>query len=151
MTTTLRGRLVLPDRVLDDGVLVLDGDRIAYAGPASGASVATPPALPGTTLLPGLVDVHNHGGGGAGFPDATSPEEALTAVAAHRSHGTTTLLASLVTADRATLLARAEHGAGELRVIRRIREMLRFETERGKPPIRRAALAGNAAARRGAT
>ena len=108
MTTTLRGRLVLPDRVLDDGVLVLDGDRIAYAGPASGASVATPPALPGTTLLPGLVDVHNHGGGGAGFPDATCPEEVLTAVAAHRSHGTTTLLASLVTADRATLLARAE-------------------------------------------
>ncbi|WP_425956424.1 N-acetylglucosamine-6-phosphate deacetylase [Xylanimonas sp. McL0601] len=107
-STALRGRLVLPDAVVEDGVLVLEGDRVAYAGPAAGAPVAVPAASDGTTILPGLVDVHDHGGGGASFPDATSADEALVAVREHRTHGTTTMLASLVTAGRETLLARAE-------------------------------------------
>ncbi|QAY68808.1 N-acetylglucosamine-6-phosphate deacetylase [Xylanimonas protaetiae] len=105
--TVLRGRLVLPDAVLEDGVLVLDGDRIAYAGAASSAPV-TPPGATDDLLLPGLVDVHNHGGGGASFPDATTADQVLTAVREHRAQGTTTMLASLVTADRDTLVARAE-------------------------------------------
>jgi N-acetylglucosamine-6-phosphate deacetylase len=58
------------------------------------------------TLLPGLVDAHCHGGGGAGFPDATSTDEARTAVHEHLAHGTTTLVASLVTAAPETLLER---------------------------------------------
>ncbi|QAY63264.1 N-acetylglucosamine-6-phosphate deacetylase [Xylanimonas allomyrinae] len=103
----LRGRLVLPDAVVDHGVLVLDGDRVAYAGPAASAPV-TPPPSEGATILPGLVDVHDHGGGGSSFPDATTAQDALVAVHEHRSHGTTTMLASLVTASRETLLARAE-------------------------------------------
>lgn len=107
-STVLRGRLVLPDAVVADGVLVLEGDRIAYAGPASSAPVTAPEAAPGTLLLPGLVDVHNHGGGGASFPDATTADEVRTAVLEHRAQGTTTMLASLVTAGRETLLARAE-------------------------------------------
>jgi N-acetylglucosamine-6-phosphate deacetylase len=106
--TVLRGRLVLPDAVVEDGVLVLEGERIAYAGPAAGAPVPAPDAAPGTVLLPGLVDVHNHGGGGASFPDATTADQVRIAVHEHLHQGTTTMLASLVTAGHDTLVARAE-------------------------------------------
>ena len=44
------------------------------------------------TLAPGYVDVHNHGGGGAAFA-----QDPATAAALHRSHGTTSVVASLVT------------------------------------------------------
>jgi N-acetylglucosamine-6-phosphate deacetylase len=116
----LRGRVVTPDGVLDEGAVVVRGDRLewvgtvaeaAAAGFADAVAAAVEPA-PGTTLLPGLVDLHNHGGGGAGFPDATSRAEAMVAVLEHRRRGTTTMLASLVTADRSTLLERAELLAG---------------------------------------
>lgn len=108
----VRGRVVTPDVVLDDGVVLLDGHRIAAVGPArelggagalAGADVLH---AGGGYVLPGLVDLHNHGGGGASFPDATDAGTALRAVREHRRHGTTTLLASLVTARPAELRAR---------------------------------------------
>ncbi|KAE8763082.1 N-acetylglucosamine-6-phosphate deacetylase [Georgenia thermotolerans] len=110
----LRGRVVTPDRVLADGAVVLAGPTIAWVGPAEeaaaaghGAAVAAAPApTDGRHVLPGLVDLHCHGGGGASFPDAEDAEAALRAVAEHRRHGTTTLLASLVTAAPDTLRAR---------------------------------------------
>ncbi|PWW24279.1 imidazolonepropionase-like amidohydrolase [Geodermatophilus normandii] len=51
------------DRVLPDGALVLvDDDRILAVEPAASAPPADVPLthLPGTTLLPGLVDAHVH-------------------------------------------------------------------------------------------
>ena len=49
---------------VDDGALLLDGGRIAYAGPAAGLpeGAGRVPVLdfPGATLLPGLVDAHVH-------------------------------------------------------------------------------------------
>jgi imidazolonepropionase-like amidohydrolase len=61
--------LLLPDRVFDGEevhvawAVLVQGERIAAAGPA--ASVAAPPGaerveLPGTTLLPGLIEGHTH-------------------------------------------------------------------------------------------
>lgn len=57
-------------------------------------------------MLPGLVDLHCHGGGGASFPDAADARTARTAVVEHRRHGTTSLVASLVTASADTLRER---------------------------------------------
>jgi N-acetylglucosamine-6-phosphate deacetylase len=54
-------------------------------------------------VVPGFVDTHLHGGGGANF-SAAATSETSTAVALHRRHGTTTLIASLVTAAPAELL-----------------------------------------------
>jgi len=113
-TAYLRGRVVTPTAVIEDGVVVLQGDTIAWVGPAAQAARQGWPDLPGipdagpppVTLLPGLVDLHNHGGGGAGFPDASTPDEARVAVREHLAHGTTTLVASLVTAAPATLRQR---------------------------------------------
>ena len=52
--------------------------------------------LPEGWITPGLIDIHNHGGGGASFPDDTTPEGTATAVEAHRCMGTTALVASTV-------------------------------------------------------
>ncbi|MFC8598472.1 N-acetylglucosamine-6-phosphate deacetylase [Isoptericola sp. NPDC057191] len=113
----LRGRVVTPRDVVDDGAVVVVDGVVRWVGPVAAAEHADPAVAaavldapvpdPGTLLLPGLVDLHDHGGGGVGFPDATSVEEAMVAVLEHRRHGTTTMLASLVTADRETLLTRA--------------------------------------------
>lgn len=50
----------------------------------------------GLLIIPGLVDIHCHGGGGASFPDDLEPEKLADAIAAHRRRGTTALVASLV-------------------------------------------------------
>jgi len=105
----LRGRVVTPTDVLPDGLLVTRGSRIAWIGPADEAPAPWNERLPEPsedTVLPGLVDLHCHGGGGASFPDATTPEQVATAAAEHLRHGTTTLVASLVTAPRDVLLER---------------------------------------------
>lgn len=54
------------------------------------------------TLIPGFVDIHCHGGGGYYFTDAT-PQNVQQAIDTHRSAGTTSQIASLVTTDIQTL------------------------------------------------
>ncbi len=57
--------------------------------------------LGAATVVPGFVDTHVHGGGGGTF---SRPEQTAAAVALHRRHGTTTLVASLVSEAPADLL-----------------------------------------------
>ena len=47
------------------------------------------------TLIPGFVDIHCHGGGGKYF-SALTPGEIHSVIETHRGHGTTSLVASLV-------------------------------------------------------
>jgi N-acetylglucosamine-6-phosphate deacetylase len=73
---------------------------------AVGAGAAPRPAdrdLGAVTVVPGFVDTHVHGGGGANFSTASAADTS-TAVALHRRHGTTTFIASLVTAGPDELL-----------------------------------------------
>ncbi len=105
----LRGALLTDGARTPDSVVALEGGRIAYAGPSSGFDAANFPGaeelpLPhGSSLLPGLVDLHCHGAAGGGFPtgDDRACREAVDFL--HRN-GTTTLLASLVTAPGDELL-----------------------------------------------
>ena len=102
----LQGRVVTPDHIIDDGAVVLSGSHIAWVGPADQAARAgfgdvveqAQTAPEGGYLLPGLVDVHCHGGGGESFPNAESAEQAMVSVLEHRRFGTTSLVASCVTA-----------------------------------------------------
>jgi N-acetylglucosamine-6-phosphate deacetylase len=51
----------------------------------------------GRTVAPGYVDMHVHGGGGGAFTSG-DPDEAREVARFHRRHGTTSIMASLVTA-----------------------------------------------------
>lgn len=94
--------VVLPTGVVKGGRLVIDGPRIAEHAPENTPTLE----LGGHWLLPGFVDIHNHGGGGASFTSGTV-EDILTGIHTHRLHGTTTLVASTVTGDMDGLARRA--------------------------------------------
>lgn len=107
----LRGHILSASMDVEDGLVAVNGGRITYAGPSSGFPGEISPAArpgddggaPGRLLLPGLVDLHCHGAYGSDFSDG-SVEGARAAVRYLHSRGSTTLLASLVTATRAELL-----------------------------------------------
>ncbi|MEW1722853.1 N-acetylglucosamine-6-phosphate deacetylase [Streptomyces sp. NPDC093109] len=101
--TVLTGaRVVLPTGTVDGGRVIVENGRITGAAPAH----ATRIDLTGHWLVPGFVDLHNHGGGGASFTSG-SVADVLHGVRTHRAHGTTTLVASLVTGEPAFLAQRA--------------------------------------------
>ena len=104
MSVVLAGRkVVLRDRVVEPGWVRVEGDRVVALRPGR------PPAgLPATLLntnvvVPGFVDLHVHGGGGGSFDDGDLAE-AEAAVAFHRVHGTTSMMASLVAAPPEQLM-----------------------------------------------
>ena len=99
----LRGRVVTGSMDVADGVVAVDGGLVTYAGPASGFQGGAGPANPGRILLPGLVDLHCHGALGTDFSEG-SVEGSRAAAQYLHSRGTTTLLASLVTAPPAHLV-----------------------------------------------
>lgn len=105
---TLRGRVVTPDEVIADGLVSVSGDRLEYAGPAEAAPEQLREGAEQVSgyIMPGLVDIHCHGGGSQSFPDALNAEDAKVAVLAHRRAGTTSLVASTVTAAPQTLRER---------------------------------------------
>ncbi|NKX49261.1 amidohydrolase family protein [Arthrobacter deserti] len=108
--TFIRGRMITDGHVVEDGLLAFGGDRITYAGPAGGADTTdwTGHEVPaGSVLLPGLTDTHCHGARGGDFTSGSADEIRTAVDYLHRS-GTTTLLASTVTAPRPELLGAME-------------------------------------------
>jgi N-acetylglucosamine-6-phosphate deacetylase len=96
--------VVTPDGVLAPGWLAIVGGRIAAVG---GGEPPGPAACRGQWALPGFIDMHVHGGGGASFTEG-GPRDARRAAAFHRAHGTTRIVASLVTAPVGELVRRLE-------------------------------------------
>lgn len=88
-------RVITPDREIADGWVIVRADRIVAVGQGALPSGVVETGQPYAVLVPGLVDLHNHGGGGSAFTDG--PEAALRARDAHLRQGTTTVVASLVT------------------------------------------------------
>ncbi|HEU4668570.1 MAG TPA: amidohydrolase family protein [Arthrobacter sp.] len=101
----LRGRLVSSAMDIADGLVAVDGGWITYAGPASEFPGEPAPTgeVPRHIILPGLVDLHCHGAHGSDFSEG-SVDGGRSAARYLHSRGTTTLLASLVTAAPADLL-----------------------------------------------
>ncbi|MFC9424867.1 N-acetylglucosamine-6-phosphate deacetylase [Streptomyces sp. NPDC056987] len=95
-------RVVLPTGTVDGGRVIVQGGRIAGHAPADAATLD----LTGHWLVPGFVDLHNHGGGGASFTSG-SVDDVLKGIRTHREHGTTTLVASTVTGEMDFLAQRA--------------------------------------------
>ncbi|GAA4222296.1 N-acetylglucosamine-6-phosphate deacetylase [Streptosporangium album] len=95
MSITLAGaRIVTPEGV-HGGWLTIEDGRITHVG--QGSAPGPGHDLSGRYVVPGFVDIHNHGGAGGSFPTG-DPDEAVRIAALHARHGTTTLMASLVTA-----------------------------------------------------
>lgn len=107
--TLTGGRVVTPDGVLESGWISVREGRIQAVGdgvPPDGPTTD----VSGHLVVPGFVDIHCHGGGGHAFT-SDDPEKVRRAAAAHRRHGTTTQIASLVSrpipelADQVSALA----------------------------------------------
>ncbi|MGX6603682.1 N-acetylglucosamine-6-phosphate deacetylase [Micromonosporaceae bacterium Da 78-11] len=84
--TRISGRIVRPGAVVP-GHLELDGPTIL--------EVTEDESVGGDIVVPGFVDLHCHGGGGHTFTTGDA-EAARGAALFHLGHGTTTMLASLV-------------------------------------------------------
>ncbi|MFT3875219.1 MAG: N-acetylglucosamine-6-phosphate deacetylase [Propioniciclava sp.] len=99
------GTVVTGSEILRPGWLEVAGGRVRALGsgePPRPLGVGDV-ALGEVTVVPGFVDMHTHGAGGGAFPEATA-EASRAAVAMHRAHGTTALIASLVSAHPDELL-----------------------------------------------
>ena len=96
---TVAGRVVTPDGVIEDGLVSVSGSVISSVSSSDGGGVHS-----GHWIVPGFVDIHVHGGGGYTFTTG-DPVQAKGAVAFHLAHGTTTMLASLVSSPFEVMLA----------------------------------------------
>jgi N-acetylglucosamine-6-phosphate deacetylase len=105
----LTGTLISDGVARPDSVVAVFGDRIVYAGPRSGFDASDLPDaeevnLPdGGSIFPGLVDLHCHGAAAGDFSTGGIVDCRAAVDYLHRN-GTTTLLASLVTAAPEELL-----------------------------------------------
>ncbi|MFC0503800.1 N-acetylglucosamine-6-phosphate deacetylase [Micromonospora costi] len=95
MTQRVSGKVVTPTGVIRQGCVEWDGERIS-------AVAEYPSVRDGHWILPGFVDMHTHGGGGHTFTTGDA-DEARRAAGFHLRHGTTTLLASLVSSPFALM------------------------------------------------
>lgn len=107
-------RVVTPDGVLPDGVVTIAQGLVTGvqtgAPVAEGADDGAVVELDGW-LVPGFVDIHCHGGGGADFL-STDPAEIAAAATFHARTGTAALMASLVSAPVDRLCAALDAIAG---------------------------------------
>ena len=101
---------------LENATLLVDGPRIVEIRPDTRVPADLPPGAAvteaqGLTVLPGFLDVHIHGGGGADTMDAT-PDALRALCRTHARHGTTGLLATTMTQSRERItraIANARH------------------------------------------
>ncbi|MBQ2865176.1 MAG: amidohydrolase family protein [Clostridia bacterium] len=93
MTVIKNATLVMRDHLIPDGVLIIDNGIIADFGEERCTSVPEGCEVidaGGLFVGPGLVDIHNHAGGGHWFYD-----EPIAAARFNLEHGTTTILPTL--------------------------------------------------------
>ena len=89
------GQLVLPDKIVPGGSVLLEGKKIAAV------NVPCPPDarrvdVDGSYIMAGFVDIHVHGGGDSDFMDEDA--SAFPTIAkAHCAHGTTALCPTTMT------------------------------------------------------
>ncbi|MDD3335515.1 MAG: N-acetylglucosamine-6-phosphate deacetylase [Eubacteriales bacterium] len=89
------GQLALPDQIVSMGSLLVKNGQIAEVNQQCPLGVPEVDAE-GGYILPGFIDLHLHGGGGADFMDGTA--DAIRTVArVHCQHGTTAMLPTTIT------------------------------------------------------
>ncbi len=98
------GMLITPYRYIRGGTLVLeDGKILGVHDRDVDVPGATEFDAGGQYVSPGFIDIHVHGGGGHDFMDGT--EEAFLGIAElHARYGTTSMVPTTLTAEKADLL-----------------------------------------------
>ncbi len=94
-------RAFTPREEIADAVIVVDGKKIVSVGPRDHVAIpagATRREARDLTVAPGFVDVHIHGAGGRDVMEG-SPEALATVTQTVARHGTTSLVATTVTAS----------------------------------------------------
>ncbi len=93
-------RILTPEEEISDGVIVVEGGRIAALGHRDEMRLpagATDFVAAGMTVVPGFVDIHIHGAGGHDVMEGTARAlDRITSTAARS--GTTSMVATTVTA-----------------------------------------------------
>ena len=89
-------RLILSDRIVDRGWLLIADKLIQAIGQDVPPDVPDRLDVDGSYVAPGFVDLHVHGGGGSDFLDATT-DAFLTAADFHLSGGTTAICPTATT------------------------------------------------------
>lgn len=114
----LLGDIVLPDRVVDAGAVLVRAGRVVAVGRRADviaeATVDDERIEHDGYIAPGYIDLHVHGGGGADFMDG-SQQAFETALATHLRHGTTSIVPT-------TTVARHEQTLAMLRLCRQFRD-----------------------------
>lgn len=96
-----KGAIVTPEGVLDNGLVVVQGEKIVFAGYQqdwTGEWSTNRYEIKNGWICPGLIDIHIHGGRGYDTMDGSS--EAMQTIAEHLvQHGVTGFLATTMTGD----------------------------------------------------
>ena len=100
----INGRIVLPDAIVDDRVLVIeDGKIVAITDRDAIGSDTHPIDVGGRWITPGLIDIHTHGALGHTFNEPTA-EAFETICAENARHGVTSLCAAIAPAPLLDLM-----------------------------------------------
>ncbi|HEY4723975.1 MAG TPA: N-acetylglucosamine-6-phosphate deacetylase [Anaerolineae bacterium] len=100
----MNGRIVLPDAILDDRVVLLDAGKIvAIAARDTIGSETKMLDAGGRLITPGLIDLHTHGALGHTFNEPTATAYA-TICAENAKHGVTSLCGALAPAPLPDLI-----------------------------------------------
>jgi N-acetylglucosamine-6-phosphate deacetylase len=99
--TVINGTIFDGETLLEDHVLIIDGDTIADVVPQTMSPKGLPIGLDlkGRTIAPGFIDLQVNGGGGVMFNSAPSVESLRIIADAHRQYGSTGIYPTLITAS----------------------------------------------------
>ncbi len=109
-TAIIAGTIYTPDEEIRNGVILIEGHKIAQVGPRDQVKIPSGATLidnADRTVVPGFIDLHIHGAAGYDLMEATP--DAVAAVGRHLAqHGTTSYAATTVTASTDRTLHAAE-------------------------------------------
>jgi N-acetylglucosamine-6-phosphate deacetylase len=98
------GQVITPQGILENAhLLVVDGKIAEISRKPIDAPGATEIDAGGKYISPGFIDIHVHGGGGYDFMDNTV-DAFLGAAQLHARHGTTSMLPTTLSCEKADLL-----------------------------------------------